>query len=375
MKQSWLIFIMMACAYGLGFSQENKTVGETTTQSDYRINFAIPDISAFKALDTEPSEILRPSNVKELAAAFSGFNNGKNFIIPSSFAIEVSPWLLFSQNQSLSKYRKDAFTRLLFHTTISIASAKNNVEDQNSSALAVGLAFSFIGKGGDIKQGDFLDAKVVDDKTNLIVERSDLFQQFLEEKNYPPFDDTDSAKMKEFESYLAGKGYVIKEKQVNAAIRQKIEAFKKANWNYNRLDVAFSWKGSTADSLIKNVKSDHFYLWLTGAKRISHWGQLLIGPSLQVHDVQSDSSYIEFALPARFYGGTNRLKAFGEAQYTYDGLLEKSRFLLTIGSEFNPYDGIWLEVYAGWQKPQEIPSTFVSNFKLKFTIPEQFKLF
>lgn len=60
--------------------------------------------------------------------------------------------------------------------------------------MAVGLAFSFVGKGGDIKQGDFLDAELAGDKTDLITERSDLFQQFLEEKNYLPFGEEDTEK-------------------------------------------------------------------------------------------------------------------------------------------------------------------------------------
>jgi len=50
------------------FTQDDAaTVANSTVHNNYRINFAIPDISAFKALEVDPSNILRPSTVKEVA--------------------------------------------------------------------------------------------------------------------------------------------------------------------------------------------------------------------------------------------------------------------------------------------------------------------
>ena len=45
----------------------------------------------FQGIGYEPGEMLRPSNVKELSVSFSGFNNGGNLIVPSSFALKFRP--------------------------------------------------------------------------------------------------------------------------------------------------------------------------------------------------------------------------------------------------------------------------------------------
>ena len=157
-------------------------------------------------------------------------------------------------------------------------------------------------------------------------------------------------------------------------IRQKIEAFKKANWNYNRLDMAISWKGSSADTLLENVKSNHLYVWLSAAKKIGSWGQLLVAQrAIPRYAVRFQ--FCGLCLACEALRRRQQVESVWRSEICLRRFLEKSRILLGLGSEFNPLDGIWLELYAGWQKPQGLPSAFVSNFTLKCTVPERFKLF
>jgi hypothetical protein len=101
MKQ--IIYILLLLPV-LGYSQTDAD----SLVKNYKLNFAIPDFPAFKSLGTEPSNILRPSNVENFGFVSSEFFNGNNLTIPNSFAVEVSPILMMNVNKmTLSEYQEN----------------------------------------------------------------------------------------------------------------------------------------------------------------------------------------------------------------------------------------------------------------------------
>jgi len=83
------ILVLLAIIPVMGLAQNNAD----SLINKYKLNFALPDFPAFKSLDIDGSHLLRPSNTTEFGVIASEFYNGKNLIIPESFALEVSPIL------------------------------------------------------------------------------------------------------------------------------------------------------------------------------------------------------------------------------------------------------------------------------------------
>ena len=60
-------------------------MSDSSVLEKVKLGFAIPDIPAFKALGLDPSNILRPSEAKQLALTVGSFRNEGNFIIPKNY--------------------------------------------------------------------------------------------------------------------------------------------------------------------------------------------------------------------------------------------------------------------------------------------------
>jgi hypothetical protein len=106
-------------------------------------------------------------------------------------------------------------------------------------------------------------------------------------------------------------------------------------------------------------------------------GQLLFGGNIKAYESRFDQkTYFNAFLNSRLYIGTNRIKGFGELQYSYLQFEESNHLLMTLGGEINPIDGIWLEFYAGMERNTDLNiNSSVAKFNLRFSIPEKFKLF
>ncbi len=112
----------------------NKADTTYTKIKSTKLNFAIPDAPAFKALGADPSEILRPSDAKAFALMIPNFFTGTTLTIPTAFAAEISPGLLIS-NYTINDYYNNRFLRGLIKTRFSIGTS----QDSSSRKLAFGV--------------------------------------------------------------------------------------------------------------------------------------------------------------------------------------------------------------------------------------------
>ncbi|HCV43785.1 MAG TPA: hypothetical protein DGH68_09905, partial [Bacteroidetes bacterium] len=120
-------------------------------QKSFRVDFAIPDAPAFTLLGSEPSNILRPTTVREFSVAFSDFvSNGSSLTIPRTFGVEFSPGLIISGPKlSLTDYRKLDW---LYRLRVSAATQRNG-NGNSSTDMALGVRTSVIDES-DLRHDD-----------------------------------------------------------------------------------------------------------------------------------------------------------------------------------------------------------------------------
>ena len=167
---------------------------------------------ADKALGTNPSNILAPSDIKKFAAALSPFLSNGQGVIPKNFAMAVAPWKLASKTWTLGKYAA-GWNRLLYNSSFSLAT--NEDTTKYSSKLAFGYHFSIpIGKGDILIAARVKNGKIksqFQSKLWTAIDRPQSLYElqknwFLNIANYDPKDLKDSlnsaAKTKEFDAFL-----------------------------------------------------------------------------------------------------------------------------------------------------------------------------
>jgi len=372
-----LLFILISNS--LAFAQKiYQDEVDNSLVSKFKVDFAVPDLPAFKLLGTEPSSLLRPSTPEILSVITSNFFNGSNLVIPQSFAAEISPLLLLNANNlTLQEYDKNA---ILYSLRLSIGTMRNE-STNDPGHLSLGLRVSLIDQG-DLKN-DKAYRKELYQITSDLVDLDKLYEdEFYRLKDWLPDDVfNDPEKREEMEVYVQNK----KNEYINNAWGESLDErlsrlkkeYKTNNWNKQKMDVAYAILGVSPDSLLTKLKFSKHSFWLTYSHPISSWGQWLIGGNLSI--LSDSTSYFSFSLASRVYFGTNRIKGFLEVQYQRDDLVESNNLLLNLGTELNLVDGIWINFYAGVESlnfaNDDKKSEINSHFDLRFTIPENFDLF
>lgn len=330
---------------------------------NYKLNFALPDIPAFKALGTEPSNILRPSIAQNFSFVSSEFFNGKNLIIPTSFGLEISPILLMKTDEmTLGEFRKH---NALKTSRISLGTFKDSLKTMN---ISVGYRITVINKG-DLRTdvgalGNFLDmAKVHAER------RAALMKSYLKSKNLILYDMTEE-QIKEMEDYV-NKNIIESEEEFEKRLDEFKKQYKNNNWNAEKLDFAVAYVGKSPDSLLSNVSFRNFSLWGTYAIPIKKFAQILLGVNYQLNNLQ-DKNYSSFSFSNRNYFGSNRIKVFFEEQIESNKYLgEKINLLLNFGAEVNLKNGFWIDLNAGVVKNYNNSSSdFISQLRFRYTLPE-----
>ena len=352
---------------------------EDSTVSQFNLNFAVPDIPAFKALDIDPSDIVRPSDPKAISLMVSQFQNHGQFVIPQSFAAEIAPGMLVSPKMTLKEYQQSGINRFLYKARISIGTMR---DDNSISSMAGGVRFTLIDKGDFRNDTAFLRKNIYTPLDSLTEITTKAKRIYIKKYNTPgdPTVDFASPKFIVIRDSLVKLFYKTNKNiidSINSSIDQSIEKYKKENWNKARLEMAYALVGTSPDSLGKNLRSTKHSVWLIGAFPVKAWGQFLIGANYQY--TLNDSAYFNHNLNAatRFYAGGNRLKAFVEGEYKYNDFTQINNLLVCMGGEVNIRDGIWLHFSAGVENALsgDASSQFISSFNLFLTLPETFRIF
>jgi hypothetical protein len=372
----------------LGGASRTIAQQDSTLMERFLLDFSVPDMPAFKALGTDPSSILRPSDVKKFAAMLSPFHSNGKGVIPKNFALESAPWKAASKGWSLHDYNTDPWKRFLYRSSFSLGA----VEDATVAPMKVGVGYrvSFLSKKADIYRAAEVRNKIFGrDGTQAFI---DIYTQLTNHwvnhvvtptpspasapTYYQDHRDEFAGFLSNIEDYLASHPDPVLQQTFDQLIAQFaaenpdidlsaevlkdivqeygknidtfIEEYKARNWNATRFDVALAWVGQSTDSLIKHAEFSSLSLWLTAALRMHQGGQLLIGINPVLPRSQNDSSKFTFAGNLRYYLGTQDFRGFLETQYKYrkNEVLDKA-LLINLGAEFRIGSNFWLVASTG----------------------------
>ncbi|MGZ5248095.1 MAG: hypothetical protein ACXWV5_13425 [Flavitalea sp.] len=391
----------------------NKTSAQETPDSNlvdkYLLDFVVPDMPAFKALDIDQSKVLRPSDVKKFAAMLSPFySNGKG-VIPQNFALEFAPWKIASSNWTLQDYNTSAIKRFLYRSSFSVGSVSDTSEFSNK--LGIGYRVSFLSKDADIlraaeirnnifagrfSMGNVMVAFVqltnhwvnnivqpdIADRPAYYQNHRDEFNEFLGSIEEQLQSTPDPVLQGLFDAFINAlridnpdRKYSNEELKdiiqvMGADIDSYIEDYKIRNWNASRLDVGVAWVGQSSSGGLSSVEFGRFSTWLTGALKVHKGGQLLLGGNLTLPRSEGDISRIQWSMSLRYFAGTRDYRGFIETQYLFNRFeLDEKSLLLNLGAEFRLGNSFWVVVgagldnYLGLEKPIQ---KLVSNIDLRY---------
>lgn len=364
---------------------------------------AVPDAPAFNALGGEPSNLLRPSNIRSLALDIAPFIQSGKFTLPRQFALEVSPGALIYRDRylNISDYKANNVF-LAYNTTLSIGTSVD--ENNGLNKIAIGWRTTFINKGD----------KFLDDKHRARIDN--ILQAAASKNTWETFKRAHATEFKSEGIVVGGKidvmalallesdeaslgidsGLVKQYRLENTSLSdaQKIidkadKEFEKANWNALRFDVAAAFVAVAMDSMGKNIKADKLHAWVTLSVPFTKYGQFVIGgygnAGFDKAPTNVDGTHqaqpFEFGLSSRIYAGVNKYKFFTEAQigYKQGGTIKHwATNHFTIGTEVGIYNLAWVSLFGGI-KDIGVKQNGVSvsagyfQFNWKLTIPDWVK--
>lgn len=376
-----ILLAMGALLFGsISRAQDDKSDSFFLKKSDSsvkkaKLNIAVPDAPAFKALGADPSEILRPSDAKQFALIIPNFLSGSKIVVPSSFAAEVSPGLLLA-NYSLNDYYNKPALRALVKTRLSIGSAA----DDSGRKVALGLRTTLFESHEFKADRAFINENIRNRFLKPLHQRVDSAFEAYAAQHPEVLENQELAKKKraEIKQSMVESGVIVDLPQVIDSLKN---IYKKKYWNATRLDFAYAYVAQTRDSLVKNLVTDRHIFWLAGSIRPGcNWAQLLFSVNTKLYSIEGVHKN-DWVINHRTYIGANTIKGFLEAQYKkefLDAKTEEKSLLLNLGLEVSVLDGVWLHLGTGVQNyldKSTRKTELTGNLNIFVTFPENFKLF
>jgi hypothetical protein len=338
------------------------------TVDDFLLDFSVPDMPAFKALGSDPSEILRPSDLKKFGVMMQAFRSEGSTIIPRSFSLEVAPWKLMKGDWTIDEYQDKGIKRILYNSSLSLGTI-NSDENKVARRVSIGLRTTFMGKNSDILRSSFID-KIYANQADVLKARIMEKERWFSDKGYDIAAATDQQNS-DFDKYWED---YSRENGIFTNTKALVESFNDDHWNDTRFDIAIAWVGASPDSLVKNLNANNFLVWATAAikpgKNNDH-GQLLIGinyqrPRTGVGETEPNT---KFTGNLRYYEGTQNFRGFLEFQYKVEKQMEIETGLLNLGAELRVKQDFWLVFSAGVDDvfKEGAESDFVSSIDIRYS--------
>ena len=213
----------------------------------------VPDIPAFTYLDASPSNVARPSTVRELGM---GLLNGLDSLghVRQGLAFIASPSMVLGASISLARYRSNPLAYILANTDISLASTRAS-GDSASTRVALGIRSTIFNRLDVLTDGTFTDSiiqPVLDAclaqalGTGTEEAARDAIRKCIEEGESGP----------------------------DAKVERWANEWVKTHWNAAYLVLAAAVGGTFARSEVNAFDIDGFSAWLAGAVRAGGYGQL-----------------------------------------------------------------------------------------------------
>lgn len=320
-----------------------------------KADLAVPDAPAFKVLDADPSNIMRPSNVRAVSVVIANFLSG-GAILPNTFAAEFSPGLIFGT--SLSAYqKKPCWYRMRF-------SIGTKAKGDSARDIGIGLRITIVDKT-DLRTDKQLEKKLFEESGKPIVRSTVTATENVLNKTY------ENPSGSEIGEHLKqDQDYQNKMKQLDSAIVAARERAKKENWNKPIVEFGMAIRGSSLDSLAKNLVASQYGLWLSGGFPLGKKGQLLLGEKAALtRNSNKEFKNGENSLGLRAYYGENEHKVLAELDWVVKSKALPS-YGFNVGYESGIISGFWFDLSIGLQKQGTADPKVTSSFNLRIATPE-----
>lgn len=300
------------------------------------LDYSVPESPAFNLLGNNPDNIIKPTSVRSIALNIGNYYLTNGTAIPKNLAVEISP-LLLNPNASLNDYNKNKFW---YRMRLSVGT---NVLENGAYEMAGGLRLTITDKTDLRCDQEFLE-ELYRSCTNTSVARDNAIDEYV--KNNPgkyantaiAGDDygTNPVFAKEIDEL--SKKYFAND-MVNPDSISKIRDLKRQElWNAPIWEVGIAAMQHSPDSLINHSSFSKVGIWTTYGTHFSTNDQLLFGGKLGMVDFQSKWQS-NIAIGARYYYGSNELRAFVQGEYRYEN--DKNASVVSAGCVFNIAKGIW----------------------------------
>ncbi len=373
---------------------------DSALDSEVRINMAIPSSPAYQLLGGEPSNLLRVSNPREFSIAASDFLSNGSVVIPQNFGVDFSPFMVLENGGLLKDSTKGTLFRPLRISFGSQSLPQDSTGSMNfAQNIALGLQYTYTKSGSSFQGYKNTLRKALQPLTNNYETRTDSLRGVYYKNlgvNITQFMATapDSAVTKFLDARNAWCDSVyntlparLSKESFGATVTSVKEKFKRETWNDFRLDGAMAIKMRSPDTLLTvsidsisgpdtTVTLNEVGFWGTASFPLfgTNWLQGMVGGNYTLSRLASTMEFqSKYSINSRFYLGSNRLKGFLEAQYSGNQVTDVDSYLISLGTEINFIDGIWINFYAGLA--QDIgakKNRVVTQFNVHFSFPEKF---
>jgi hypothetical protein len=386
MKKHILFSGLLAClAAQSAFAQD--LVPSDSLKTLMKLDFQVPDNPAFKALGIDPSDVLRPGEVKEFALTVAPFFGLEGASLPKNFAMEFSPGRIASKNWSLHQYRNSCWKRFWANTAFSAATRFD--EDQaveRPFGVGLGLRTSLLARKGDPvrdttiinefkKSTQYYNRSVVV-YVNEVMHSTDPVPMRQRKIQTPQSDEEEELRA----AYLKWLDSPAAQTRLGDTARYsfagRVENFKRDYWNAGRFDIGLAWSGQAIDTTLAGLGTSNAHVWLARSFRLGRGGQLLFGGTY-MYALDPDSAMLEnqFAVNLRGYYGREGIRGFVEAQYRAAQVKDvengqQGTLLVNLGVEARLNGRLWILASTGLENyldaEPDVYSALRSNLDLRY---------
>lgn len=197
---------------------------------------------AFVALGVTPENVSHPATPREFATSLLNGVDRKG-TLQTGFALEAAPYqVFFGPHTSLSEYRDNLFTRLLYNFNVSLATTKASSNDDKAQRLALGMELTLFDKG--------------DPRRNPAVEN--LFKRVTTPSPLPDYDPDMSEA--EYNALLKAQSEKF---DPNKAYIEGLEKIRAASWGKTAWNVAWAPTWVSLSGNADDLKYEGLTAWTT----------------------------------------------------------------------------------------------------------------
>jgi hypothetical protein len=334
------LFIALACTTHVAYAQ----MGDDARTTDLRLDFAVPESPAFKIIDDEPSAILRPSDVREVAleAANLLFSKG---ILPDKYAVEIAPFML-AHGDGLTAGTYDALP-FLYRTRISFASRRES-EGASATVASIGMRFTIV-NDGDPRTDRAFRGKLAEFARSITALQSGA-------ATTAP---TEGVTITEVSHFVA---------EIEAARA----AFKDSSWNATIVEAGWAVRGRSENDALGGIVGDGIGFWASGGTGFDTRSiHLLAGLNSRIERSAAGTlDQVGGAAALRLYVGATAMKMLAEGEGKFSSLAAPL-FKLSIAAEVALTNGFWLDAGLGYEDGASAPARFVPRMHLRWAPDEK----